>query len=195
MNRLRELQRAEKLTQQDLADIAEVSKRTIQNWEDGTSNIKPEKSEKLANFFGVSIAYLLGYEDNDFEKANQNRLKELRQEKKYTQAQIAKLMDVNVTTISRWEKGEFEIKPAQAKMLADYFGVSETYLLGYSDLKNEADTKVAVLDETLKKLHVIKDNMILRESDEGPNLLELGLGTAIAAIESFKKEIEIGGKQ
>lgn len=118
------------------------------------------------------------------------RLKELRKEKKYTQAQIAELMGVNVKTISRWEKGEFEIKPAQAKMLADYFGVSETYLLGYSSVKNEDNIKVSVLDETLKKLHVIKDNMILRESDEGPNLLDLGLGTAIVAIESFKKEIE-----
>ena len=119
-----------------------------------------------------------------------NRLKELRKEKKYTQAQIAELMDVNVKTISRWENGEFGIKPAQAKMLADYFGVSETYLLGYSDIKNEADIKVAVLDETIKKLVVIKDNMILRESYEGPNLLDLGLVTAIVAIESFKKEIE-----
>ena len=119
-----------------------------------------------------------------------NKIKQLRKEKKDTQAELANLMGVNVKTISRWEKGEFEIKPAQAKMLADYFGVSETYLLGYSDLKNEADIKVAVLDETLKKLHIIKDNMILRESDEGPNLLDLGLGTAITAIESFKKEIE-----
>ena len=119
------------------------------------------------------------------------RLKELRQEKKYTQAQIAKLMDVNVKTISRLEKGEFEIKPAQAKMLADFFGVSEMYLLGYSDLKNEADTKVAVLDEALKKLHAI---MVLAESSESPNLVEFGIGTAIAAIESFKREIENGDK-
>lgn len=68
MTRLRELQRAKKLTQQELADIAEVSKRTIQNWEDGTSNIKPEKAKKLADYFGVSVGYLLGYDDNDFEK-------------------------------------------------------------------------------------------------------------------------------
>ena len=68
MTRLRELQRAEKLTQQELADIAEVSKRTIQNWEGGTSNIKPEKAKKLADYFGVSVGYLLGYDDNDFEK-------------------------------------------------------------------------------------------------------------------------------
>ena len=68
MNRLRELQRAEKLTQQELADIAEVSKRTIQNWEKGENNIKPEKAKKLADYFGVSVPYLLGYDDNDFEK-------------------------------------------------------------------------------------------------------------------------------
>ena len=122
------------------------------------------------------------------------RLKELRQEKKYTQAQIAKLMDVNVKTISRLEKGEFEIKPAQAKMLADFFGVSEMYLLGYSDLKNEADTKVAVLDEALKKLRTI-NNMLSSESDEAPNMWTVGFLTAIAAIENFKKEIEFGGEQ
>lgn len=68
MTRLRELQRAKKLTQQELADIAEVSKRTIQNWEGGTSNIKLEKAKKLADYFGVSVGYLLGYDDNDFEK-------------------------------------------------------------------------------------------------------------------------------
>lgn len=68
MTRLRELQRAKKLTQQELADIAEVSKRTIHNWEDGTSNIKLEKAKKLADYFGVSVGYLLGYDDNDFEK-------------------------------------------------------------------------------------------------------------------------------
>lgn len=123
-----------------------------------------------------------------------NRLKELRKEKKYTQAQIAKLMDVNVKTISRWEKGEFEIKPAQAKMLADYFGVSETYLLGYSDLKNEADIKVSVLDEALEKLRAI-NNMLSVENDEGPNMWTLGFRTAIVAIENFKKEIEFGGEE
>ncbi len=129
MTRLRELQRAKKLTQQELADIAKVSKRTIQNWEDGTSNIKPEKAKKLADYFGVSVGYLLGYDDSGF--------------------------------------------------------------------KNETDIKVAVLDETIEKLCVIKDNMILAESYGIPNLLDLGLVTAIAAIESFKKEIEeqeLGGE-
>ena len=98
-------------------------------------------------------------------------------------------MDVNVKTISRWEKGEFEIKPAQAKMLADYFGVSEAYLLGYNTVKNEADIKASVLDEALEKLHAI-NNMLSVESDEDPNMWTIGFRTAIVAIENFKKEIE-----
>ena len=190
MNRLKELRKEKKLTQKELAEETDIPYRTLQRWENGESQIKPEKAEKLANFFGVSIAHLLGYEDNDFEKANQNRLKELRKEKKDTQAELANLMGVNVKTISRWEKGEFEIKPAQAKMLADYFGVSETYLLGYSDLKNEADTKVAVLDEALEKLRTI-NNMLSVESDEAPNMWTVGFLTAMTAIENFKKEIEL----
>ena len=189
MNRLKELRKEKKLTQKELAEETDIPYRTLQRWENGESQIKPEKAEKLANFFGVSIAHLLGYEDNDFEKANQNRLKELRKEKKDTQAELANLMGVNVKTISRWEKGEFEIKPAQAKMLADYFGVSETYLLGYSDLKNEADTKVSVLDDALEKLRTI-NNMLSVENDEGHDMWILGFRTAMVAIKNFKKEIE-----
>ncbi|MGF1400210.1 helix-turn-helix domain-containing protein [Streptococcus infantarius] len=82
-----------------------------------------------------------------------NRLKELRKEKKYTQAQIAELMDVNVKTISRWERGEFEIKPAQAKMLADFFGVSVGYLLGYDDNDFEKQIRIDTLNDILGKLH------------------------------------------
>lgn len=68
MNRLKELQKERKITQQELAEIAGVSKRTIQYWENGENQIKPDKAKKLADFFGVSIAHLLGYDDNDFEK-------------------------------------------------------------------------------------------------------------------------------
>ena len=193
MNRLKELRKEKKLTQKELAEETDIPYRTLQRWENGESQIKPEKAEKLANFFGVSIAHLLGYEDNDFEKANQNRLKELRKEKKDTQAELANLMGVNVKTISRWEKGEFEIKPAQAKMLADYFGVSEAYLLGYNTVKNETDIKTSVLDEALEKLRAI-NNMLSVKNDEAPNMWILGFRTAMVAMENFKKEIEIGGK-
>lgn len=68
-----------------------------------------------------------------------NRLKELRKEKKLSQKEIAKEMNISEKTLSRWENGESQIKPEKAQQLADYFGVSVGYLLGYEsnrDLRN-----------------------------------------------------------
>lgn len=68
MNRLKELRKAKKLTQKELAQNIGAGLRTIQTWENGESQIKPDKAQQLADFFGVSVGYLLGYDDNDFEK-------------------------------------------------------------------------------------------------------------------------------
>ncbi len=80
-----------------------------------------------------------------------NRLKELRKEKKLTQKELAEETDIPYRTLQRWENGETDIKSDKAEKLADYFGVSEMYLLGYSDFKNEdayyeAKEKERVLD-------------------------------------------------
>lgn len=66
MNRLKKLRQEKNLTQQELADIAEVTKRTYIYWEKGERQIKPDKAESLANFFGVTEGYLLGYTNNRF---------------------------------------------------------------------------------------------------------------------------------
>lgn len=67
MNRLKELRKEKNLTQKELADKINVSKITVLRWENGERQIKTDKAQKLADFFGVSVGYLLGY-DNDFEK-------------------------------------------------------------------------------------------------------------------------------
>ena len=66
-----------------------------------------------------------------------NRLKELRKDKNKSQKEIAELLEVNEKTISRWEKGERPIKTDKAQLLADYFGVSVGYLLGYDEVPKE----------------------------------------------------------
>ncbi|QQQ35227.1 helix-turn-helix domain-containing protein [Streptococcus mitis] len=74
-----------------------------------------------------------------------NRLKKLRKEKKLSQKEIAKEMSISEKTLSRWENGESQIKPEKSQQLADFFGVSVGYLLGYSDFR---DTQ-----ELVKKTH------------------------------------------
>ena len=63
MNRLKKLRQEKKLSQKELAEILSVHYRTLQNWENGESQIKPEKAQQLADYFGVSVGYLLGYEE------------------------------------------------------------------------------------------------------------------------------------
>lgn len=41
----------------------QITRRGYQKWENGESQIKTEKAEKLADLFGVNTAYLLGYSD------------------------------------------------------------------------------------------------------------------------------------
>lgn len=66
-----------------------------------------------------------------------NRLKELRQKEGTSQVKIAKLLKVNEKTVSRWENGESQIKPDKAQALADHFGVSVGFLLGFGTIEEE----------------------------------------------------------
>ena len=70
MNRLKELRQEKKLSQKELAEILRVHYRTLQNWENGESQIKPEKAKQLADFFNVNVGYLLGYDTKISELQN-----------------------------------------------------------------------------------------------------------------------------
>jgi hypothetical protein len=69
-NRLKELRLSKEfkdkigMTQQEIADEIGVTKRTYIYWEQGERQIKPDKAQQLADYFGVPVGYLLGYNDN-----------------------------------------------------------------------------------------------------------------------------------
>ena len=60
---LKELRKKKGLSQQDLANLLNVSKQTVSNWEN--DNIQPsiEMLVRLSKIFGVTTDYLLGLED------------------------------------------------------------------------------------------------------------------------------------
>ncbi|MGT2896156.1 DNA-binding protein [Streptococcus satellite phage Javan175] len=68
----------------------------------------------------------------------ENKIKDLRKEKGLTQQELADEIGVSKLTILRWEQGQRDIKTEKAQQLADYFGVSVGYLLGYSEDKKDA---------------------------------------------------------
>jgi len=61
------------------------------------------------------------------------KLKELRQEKGYTQKQTAYFLQCHQSMIARWEKGECEPTETIIRRTALLFNVSTDYLLGVED--------------------------------------------------------------
>lgn len=62
-NRLAELRQRKFLTQEELADILEVSRQTISSIENGKYNPSIELAFKIARFFEVSIEEIFIYEE------------------------------------------------------------------------------------------------------------------------------------
>lgn len=77
-NRLKELRLSKEfkdkigMTQQEIADEIGVTKRTYIYWEQGERPIKPDKAKQLADFFGVSVGYLLGFTESKVDKETEN---------------------------------------------------------------------------------------------------------------------------
>ncbi len=97
-----------------------------------------------------------------------NRIKELRKQRKITQKALADIFGVSVRTIQKWEHGDTAIKAVKTKKLADYFEVSEGYLLGYSqspDIQEEKGLQLSKCQQYLLKLISIEASL-LREQEE-----------------------------
>lgn len=63
------------------------------------------------------------------------RLKELREEKELTQAELGEKLGISRNTIASWESNRRTPELETAKQLADYFNVSIDYLLGRTDIR------------------------------------------------------------
>lgn len=61
--RLKKMREEKGLTQEELGKIINVSKPSISRYEAGTNEPNNETLKKLANFFDVSLDYLMGYSD------------------------------------------------------------------------------------------------------------------------------------
>ncbi|MTB56593.1 helix-turn-helix transcriptional regulator [Streptococcus uberis] len=75
----------EKLTQDKLAKKVGVTKRTIIAWENGERDLKLDKAKQLADYFNVSVGYLLGFssikfESNQIKNEIDKRLKNTKEE-------------------------------------------------------------------------------------------------------------------
>ena len=63
----------------------------------------------------------------------QNRIAELRETRSLTQHAIAERLGVHESTVSRWESGSCAIPDPRKQELAELFGVSVSFLMGWNN--------------------------------------------------------------
>lgn len=72
MNRLKELRKQKGLKQKDLAGLIGVSQSTLSEWESEKYQIDNDNLFKLADYFGVSVDYLLGRDSQSVNSDSHN---------------------------------------------------------------------------------------------------------------------------
>lgn len=61
---IRDLREDKDMTQQEMADILHINRRTYSAYENGINSMTPETLCKIADFHNTSVDYLLGRTNN-----------------------------------------------------------------------------------------------------------------------------------
>lgn len=140
--RLRQLFDDEKISKRKFSKISGVNTRSITEYLEGLFFPRYDTLIKLANYFEVSIDYLLGISDNnsvacdkgclidDVPEVFRRTLKEILNSKGMTEYRLSKLLDIGQGKITMWLKyGAMPETPMLAK-IATALDCSVDYLLG-----------------------------------------------------------------
>ncbi len=146
MNKLREARKIKGLTLKEVAEDTGILENLIGKYEREEREPKKETWIKLADYYCVPVAYLMGLPDGLVQHINKtqtmtiddvksNRLRELRKKLGFTAKQVSEDMkecgiDIPVSTLTKYEVGERNPKIDKLKDLAFYYKVPLSYLQG-----------------------------------------------------------------
>lgn len=100
------------------------------------------------------------------------RLKELREHRKLTQADVAKALGIDRTTYGKYETGDSSPHYEKLIQLADFFGVSVDYLIGKTDIPTPIETIAAHhegedwTEEELEEIEAFKEFVRMRRKQQ-----------------------------
>lgn len=146
MNRLRQVRKQKGLTLVKVAEDTGISIANLSRYESVDVEPRRETWVKLADYYNVPVAYLMGLPDGLVQHINKtqamtiddvksNRLRELRKKLGFTAKQVSEDMkeygiDIPVSTLTKYEVGERNPKIDKLKDLAFYYKVPLSYLQG-----------------------------------------------------------------
>ena len=150
MNRLKELRKEKKISQKKLSEIFGVTEKTISRWENEEVQIKPDKTKQLADYFNVSIAYLMGFSDspdgND-KPTGFDSVEEYEKAKKELLEKIANNPNSRQIGIAHGANGKEKLIPNIGAKKEPFFTTDYSMLIDFKyDEEGLSETKLKTLD-------------------------------------------------
>lgn len=122
-------------TQKQLCDALGIGKQTFSNWKSGISSSYTKYLSQIADFFEVSVDYLLN--KNDYISISfWNKFVELCSEQKTTPTAVVCSLGLGRGSVTNWKAGAMPNDTTLYK-IANYFGVTVEYLKGEEDIKEK----------------------------------------------------------
>ena len=141
--RFKEIREKYDLTQQQVADILNISKTSYNYFENEERFIPLKHLNKYCNHFKVSMDYVLGLSNQNIvskhifnidKKLVGQRIKKIREIKKLTQEELAKIINTSQSTISSYEKGKTLIITSFLYELCKRLDVNMDYIVARSNI-------------------------------------------------------------
>ena len=154
-HRLHDLRKDNNVTEYEIADFLHVAQNTYSQYETGKREIPIEVLSKLADYYNISVDYLLGrtdiktftgkYFNNAFERfenskqntsvSYQERIKLLRTTKDLSQTQVSNFLHIEQSVYSDYENGKTPMPAELLIKLAQFYDVDLYYICGITDIK------------------------------------------------------------
>ncbi|EJP22913.1 DNA-binding helix-turn-helix protein [Streptococcus oralis SK304] len=166
-NRLKKLRKEKGLTQADLAKVLNTNQSQYGKYENGKTNLTVENAKILANYFGVTLPYLLGLDDNSGTDGSKKMtpFQSLVRDRGISLKEISEATGIGYSTVGNYNQGSRIPNARNEQLLSEYFGVSIPYLLGYEENSMANKPNATILIELVKELSFIseKKSKLLQE--------------------------------
>ena len=163
------------MSQIELGKALGAGNVTISQYEKGTRKPDNEMLVKIANFFGVSIDYLLG--SDAYKKSTTSfgqNLKKMRKQHGVTQGELANIVGIEKSSVSKYETANVIPSIDILKKIASVFNVSVDYLLGSEEQQKSTNEIPIESASTLsQKKQELLELLPLLSDEEVKKMLEI----------------------
>ena len=158
-NRLEKLMENHGVTLKEVSENTGIPITTLSGYKKNQRAPKKNNAEILAEYFGVSVAYLMGLDDAPCIDGSKKMtpLQSLVKNSKLSLKEISEATGIGYSTLGNYNQGSRSPNAKNAQLLSEYLGVSIPYLLGYEEnsMANKPNATISI--ELVKELYSISE--------------------------------------